>query len=82
MPLNNLIKSWRTLDMPLINCEVSLTLTWTKKFVLTDIMTRAAGEVNLPVIAAPTGANFKIKDTKLYIPAVTLSAEIYNNLLE
>ena len=28
--------------MPLINCEVSLTLTWYEKCVLTDITTQAA----------------------------------------
>ena len=27
IPLKDLSKFWRTLDMPLINCEVSLTLT-------------------------------------------------------
>ena len=27
VPLEYLSKFWRTLDMPLINCEVSLTLT-------------------------------------------------------
>ena len=35
--LNNI---WRTLDMPLINCEVPLTLTWSKKCVLTSKATR------------------------------------------
>ena len=39
--------------MPFINCEVSLTLTWSKNCVLTDMITRAAGGVSLPAIAAP-----------------------------
>ena len=30
VPLKNLSNLWRNLDMPLINCEVSLTLTWLK----------------------------------------------------
>ena len=30
MPLKYVSNFWRTLDMPLINCEVSLTLTWSK----------------------------------------------------
>ena len=31
---------------------------------------------------SPTGAKFKIKDTKLYVPVVTLSAQDDNKLLE
>ena len=30
---------WRTLHMPLINCQVSLTLNWSEKCFLTDIVT-------------------------------------------
>ena len=30
-PLKYLSNFWRTLDVPLINCEVSLTLTWSEK---------------------------------------------------
>ena len=67
--------------MPLINCEVSLTLTWSKNCVLTDIIKTATQGDNL-AIAAPTGATSKIKDKKLYLPVVTLSAENYNKLLE
>ena len=36
----------------------------------------------IDTIAAPTGAAFKIKDTKLYISVATLSAENDNKLLE
>ena len=67
--------------MPFINYEVSLTLTWSKNCVLTDITTTDAQGDN-PAIAAPTSAAFKIKDTKLYVPVVTLSAENDNKLLE
>ena len=69
------------LDMPLINCEVSLTLTWSENCVLTDITTqteRAARER----IDAPTNTTFKITDTKLYVPVVTLSTKDDNNFLE
>ena len=34
--LKYLSNFWRTLDMPLKNDEVSLTLTWSKNFVLTS----------------------------------------------
>ena len=33
VPLKHLSNFWRTLDMPLINCEVSLTLTWSENCV-------------------------------------------------
>ena len=75
--------------MPLINCEVSLTLTWSQNCVLTDITTQAVGNANAhpPVEArgrtdAPTNATFKITETKLYVPVVTLSTEDDNNFLE
>ena len=75
--LNNF---WRRLDMPLINCEVSLILTWSKTCVLTSKATRNVARVDS--INNATGATFKIKDKKLYVPVVTLSAENDNKLLE
>ena len=80
--LKHLSNFWRTLDMPLIYCEVSLTLSWSKNCVLTDMITRAAGEVCISALSAPTGATFTIKDTKLHVPVVTLSAENDNKLSE
>ena len=41
-PLKNLSNFWRHLDIPLINCEVELILTWFKNCVLTDKSTREA----------------------------------------
>ena len=69
--------------MPLINCEVSLTLTWPANCVITS---KATGEADPDAdpdagINNPTNANFKIKDTKLNVPVVTLSAENDNKLL-
>ena len=53
--------------MPLINCEVNLILIWPSTCVITN----------------STGAGtFKITDTKLYVPAVTLSTQENANLLQ
>ena len=91
VPLELLSNFWRSLDMPLINCKVHLTLTWSENCVLTDITTQAARNANPnadpPVearerIDAPTNAAFKITDTKLYVPVVTLSTEDDNKFLE
>ena len=73
--------------MSLINCEVSLTLTWYENCVLTDIKTQteAAVQGDNPArerIDAPTNAISKITDTKLYVSAVTLSTRDDNNFLE
>ena len=77
--------------MPLINCEVSLTLTWSENCVLTDITTQTARNANPNAdppaearerVNAPTNATFKITDTKLYVPVVTLSTENDKKLLE
>ena len=55
--------------------------------VLTSIRTQTAeaAQVDNPArerIDAPTNAIFKITDTKLYIPVVTLSTKGDNNFLE
>ena len=71
--------------MPLIKCEVSLTLSWSKSCVITD-ETRQDANANasppVPEITAPTGATFEITDTKLYVSVVTLSTGYDNKLLE
>ena len=36
VPLKHLSNFWRTLEMPLINCEVNLILTWSKDCVITN----------------------------------------------
>ena len=60
VPLKYLSNFWRTLEMPLINCEVNLLLTWSRDCVITN----------------STGAgNFAITETKLYVPIVTLSTQ-------
>ena len=64
IPLKYLSNFWRTLDIPLINCEVEIILTWTKNCVLADMTVRAAGNNNdPPATAAPTGLEFQITDT-------------------
>ena len=59
-PLKYLSNFWRTLEMPLINCEVNLILTWSSTCVITE--SNGAGR-------------FEITDTKLYVPVVTLSTQ-------
>ena len=58
---------WRTLEMPLINCEVNLILTWSKDCVITN----STGE-----------GKFAITETKLYVPVVTLSTKDNEKLLQ
>ena len=59
VPLKHLNNFWRILDMLLINCEVSLTLTQSEKCVLTDITTQKARNVN-PNADAPAEARERI----------------------
>ena len=73
IPLKHLSNFWRSLNIPLINSEVELILTWSKNCVLADMTVNAAAN---PAIVAPTGLEFKIRDTKLYVPVVTLSKEM------
>ena len=63
--LKYLSNFWRSLEMPLINCKVELKLRWTKHRVLS-----VAGTDN---VNGNNDTIFTIKDTKLYVPVVTLS---------
>ena len=80
VPFKYLSNFWRTLSMPLINCEVSLTLTWSENCVITSIERRVI--TNTGRDTSPTNATFEITDTKLYVPVVTLSTKDDNNFLE
>ena len=72
--------------MPLINCEITLILSWYKKFVLVGKALRNALDPqpnpSIAAIESPTDAKFEITDSKLYVPVVTLSVENDNKLLE
>ena len=37
VPLKNLNNFWRTLEMPLINCEFSIQLKWSRKCMIVGI---------------------------------------------
>ena len=86
IPLKYLGNFWRSLDIPLINCEITLILSWYKECVLVGRALRNAPnpQPNPPIAAieSPTNAKFKITDCKLYVPVVTLSAENDNKLFE
>ena len=77
--LKNLSNFWRSLEMPLINCELEVIVTWSKNCALADMAVDADAN---PAIVGPAGLEFQITDTKLYVPVVTLSAIDVNNFLE
>ena len=60
VPLKYLSNFWRSLEMPLINCKIELSLKWIENCILSS---------------AGTAATFKITDAKLYVPIVTLKTE-------
>ena len=67
MPLKCLSNFWRTLERPLINCEVNRILTWSSTYVITN----------------STGAGrFAITDIKRFVPVVTLSTQGNGKLLQ
>ena len=59
VPLKYLSNIWRSLEIPLINCKIELSLKWYKRCLLTVDNT----------------TTFKTTDAKLYVPIVTLSVE-------
>ena len=81
IPLKYLSNFWRILNIPLINCEVELILSWSKNSVLVDI-TRKNAQGSNSAIVPPAELEFKITDTKLYVPVVNLSKENNIKLLE
>ena len=70
VPLKYLSNFWRTLEMPIINCEINLLLTWSANCVIVS-----SDNENQIV-------TFAITDTKLYVPVVTLSTKDNEKLLE
>ena len=66
VPLKYLSNFSRSLEMPLIDCKIKLSLTWKKECVLS---TKAGNAV------------FIMNDTKMYVPVVTLSKEANKILL-
>ena len=70
VPLKHLSNFWRTLEMPLINCEFNLILTWSSTCVL--ISTNPQNQ----------NATFAITDTILYVPVVTLSTKENTKFLQ
>ena len=68
--LKYLSNFWRTLEVPLVNCEINLILTWSNRCFIID---------NPIDNQEPT---FAIADTKLYVPVVTLSSQDNGKLLE
>ena len=67
VPLKYLSNFGRTLEMLLINCDVSLILTWSSTCVITN--------------STGVGA-FEITDPKLYVPVVTLLTQENAKLLQ
>ena len=67
VPVKYLSNFWRTLEMPLINCEVNFILTWSKDCVITN----STGE-----------GKFAIAETKIYVPFLTLSTKDNEILLQ
>ena len=63
IPLKYLSNFWRTLEAPLINCEIELFLDWSANRII--IYTDVSNQV-------PT---FTITETNLYVPVVTLSTQ-------
>ena len=82
IPLKYLGNFWRSLDIPLINCDITLILSWYKECVLVGRALRGPPAAVANRINSPTDARFEITDCKLYVPVFTSSAENDNKLLE
>ena len=70
IPLKYLSNFWRTLEIPLINCEINFILTWSANCVI------------IYIVVANQGATFGITETKVYVLVVTLSTQDIAKLLQ
>ena len=70
IPLKYLGNFWRSLEIPLINCEITLILSWYKECVLVGRAFRGPPAAAANRINSPTDAKFEITDCKLYVPVV------------
>ena len=78
VPLKHESHFWRSLNLPLINCEVELILTCFKNCLLIDKLTRDVDYNETLVVRKtdnPENAILQITDTKLYVSVITLSKE-------
>ena len=82
IPLKYLGNFWRSLDIPLSNCEITLILSWYKECVLVGRAFRGPPAAAANRINSPTDAKFEITDCKLYVPVVTLSAKNDSKFLQ
>ena len=63
VPLKYLSNFWRTLGMPLINCEINLILTWSANCVISNAAANQATTfaiTNIPVVTLSTNDNGKL----------------------
>ena len=77
IPLKDFSNFWRSLEMPLINCKVKLSLKWFESCVLTTAVIGANANAT-----GADSATFKITDAKLYVPIVALSTEDSTKLVK
>ena len=66
-PLKSVSNIWRTLEIPIINCEVNLILVWSSTCIITNSLDKG---------------KFKIDETKLYVPVLILSTQDNGKLLQ
>ena len=67
LPLKYFSNCWKTHEIPLTNCEISLVLMWL---------------ANLVIYEANTASIFAVIDTKLYVLVVNLSTQDNTKLLQ
>ena len=87
VPLKYLGNFWRSVDLPLINFEIKLDLSWSKEHIISEIsiIPRVSGDANPPVqevAVMQTSATFQINNAKLYVPVVTFSVNDNVQFLE
>ena len=84
VPLKYLGNFWRNMNIPLINCKISLDLSWSEDCVLSNRSYHAVDAAGgYPRgVNSPSEAKFETTDCKLYVPVVTLSTENEKKLFE
>ena len=85
VPLKYLSNFCRSLDFPLINCEIKLYLSWLRYCIIFEISETSRTFGNPPIqqmTTRTTSVTFRINNPKLYVPLVTLPINDNINFLE
>ena len=90
VPLKYLSNFWKSLDLPLVNCQIGIDLSWSEECIVSEISItptiagnpNAKPPVQVREAIQTTGALFQTNSATFDVPVVTLSINDNTTLLD